>query len=89
MKATRIKALPGLNNYSYEVVLFKVEPPIDGHDFVVSVEGGSPYFCRPETRLYPSNNNGALDPTKELSALHGKMSHTEVFRQIGYEVEPS
>lgn len=68
--------------------LYHVEPPLDGYDYVI-VSAVPSWFdtMRPETYIFPANENGEEINMSELSgSFKGDMDHARALRGAGYEV---
>lgn len=72
--------LRGLNSTQN---LYKMEPPLDGHEYVVSSYG---VFVE-ETFLIPADRDGNITRWTELEgSFYGSYSHEEALRGAGYAV---
>lgn len=66
--------------------LYKCEPPIDGHKYVVASSVVA-MFSGPETYLFPATAKGEIKEWVELSpSQRGTLSAKKVFKDAGYEV---
>ena len=86
MKATKIKDLPTSKTGAIQV-LFKMEPPLEGNEFVV-VSGVSVPYSGPETYIFPADEEGIIIDFGELDgSFRGAIDINEALRGVGYEVE--
>lgn len=79
-----IKVLP---NFSGTAHLFRMKPPLEGHEYVVGSAVVAPY-TGPETYLFPSDETGKVTDWGELDASQrGTLDIEGVLGAAGYEVE--
>lgn len=82
--ATFIKKL---DKWTGEARLYKLQPPLDGHIFVV-VSATAAMFTGPETYIFPSDKLGEYIDFSEIGASQrGTLSHEKVLLESGYEVK--
>jgi hypothetical protein len=67
--------------------LYHLDPPLDGHEYVVSSAIVVPY-SGPETYVFPANSDGAITNWTELScSARGELDPEAAIRRAGYEIE--
>lgn len=91
--ATLIKRL---HSWRGDAALYRVEPPLDGNDYVVvsAVDlalrfptYGDPRPMQIETYIFAADENGKVEDYGELSgSMKGTLDHTEALLDAGYEV---
>ena len=91
--ATLIKRLP---SWQGDAALYRMEPPLDGNDYVVvsAVDlalrfptYGDPRPMQIETYIFAADESGEVEDYGELSgSLKGTLDHAEALRAAGYEV---
>lgn len=89
MKATLIKKI---ERFPGRASLYRLEPPLedgeDRHGLVIASAANCPITGRPETYLFPANEDGEVTDWCELGGSQkGTLSHGDVFADIGYEIE--
>lgn len=86
MLATERKQLDGMRG---DARLYEMSPPLEGHTFVV-VSAVIAMFSGPETYIFPANEKGEIEDWGELEgSQRGTLSHSDVLRELGYEVANS
>lgn len=85
MKATLIKSR--LTGFTGEASLYRLEPPLDGHEYVVVSATVVPY-SGPETYVFAASDEGEISDWGELEGSYrGGLSIDEALRGAGYEVQ--
>ena len=85
MKAILVKDI--LKGFTRHAALYRMEPPLDGHGFVIA-SAASPTPAGPETYLFPADAEGdVVSWTKMDGSYRGGLSHAEAFAGVGYSIE--
>ncbi len=89
--------IKSLDNFRGEAVLFRVEPPLEGHDYVVvsainlePFEGMEHYahLSRPETYIFGARPDGVVLDWCELpGSFKDAMDISRALAQAGYEIK--
>jgi hypothetical protein len=66
-------------------VLYKLDPPLDGHVYVVA-SGVDAMFSGPETLIFPANKNGDVVDWGEIGGSRGFMNPNAAIQDEGYEI---
>lgn len=80
-KAVLVKVLP--QSESTSARLYKLDPPLYGHEYVVSV---STIVDRLMVGIYPSDKDGHADWGEVLLSQPGTINHESALRAADYEV---
>lgn len=87
MKAVKIR---DLEDYKGHAALYRCEPPLDGHEYVVvsKVNNMTYGFRIHETYAFPADESGEVTDWEELDcSRRGEHSHADVLANAGYTVE--
>lgn len=88
MKAEYIKHVDGWVN---DARLFKVDPPLQGNDFVIVSSSHNPKWITDPARtiIFPADENGFCFSYCPISinAAPKEQSHKAALKKIGYELE--
>lgn len=76
-------------NFEGQAFLYKLEPPLGNHQFVVVSAVDAPFdTARPETYIFPADEDGNVIDWGELEGSYqGGKDHQEALKGAGYEVE--
>jgi hypothetical protein len=78
--AHKIKSLDGSRG---EAILFRMEPPLDGHEYVVVTD-----MFIPETYIFGADPDGTVLDWCELpGSFQGAMDIPRALAQAGYEIK--
>lgn len=84
-KATKIKDLSIHNPFLVKQSLYKLNPPLDGKDFVVVSASSS--FINEEVYIFPSNETGKILSFIELEGSYkGGLDHEKALNNMGYSL---
>jgi hypothetical protein len=85
MKAILVKNI--LKGFARHAALYRMEPPLDGHGFVIA-SATSLTPTGPETYLFPADaEGGVVSWAKMDGSYRGGLSHAEAFAGAGYSIE--
>jgi len=74
-----------LDNFTGDARLYKLDPPMDGNQYVV-VSATIVPFSGPETCIFPSNEDGKVTSWGELyGSFRGGLDHQQALENAGYE----
>ena len=86
MKAILVK--DNLKGFTGHAALYRMEPPLDGHDFVIA-SASILVPTGPETYLFPADAEGNVVSWLEMDGSYrGGLSHAKAFAGVGYSIEP-
>ncbi len=78
-----------LDGFKGEAKLFRMDPPLEGHKFVVA-SAVIALFSGPETYLFPADADGKVTDWIELEgSASGTQDHEEAIRNAGYKIAKS
>jgi len=81
--ATWVKRLDRFNGHA---ALYKLDPPFDGHEFVV-VSDVDVMFSGPETYIFPATASGEVTDWIELAgSFRGGRDHARALSGAGYRL---
>lgn len=87
MKAILVK--DNLQNFNGHAALYRMEPPLDGHEFVIA-SASKAMFTGPETYIFPADADGEVVSWAEMEGSYrGGLSHAKAFAGAGYSIEQS
>ena len=85
MKAILVK--DNLRNFTGHAALYRMEPPLDGREFVIA-SAANALYSGPETYLFPADADGRVIDWNEIEGSYrGGLSHAKAFASVGYSVE--
>lgn len=77
----------GLPNFSGRAHLYRCDPPLEGHEYVVVSAVVVRWTGEPETCIFPGNEKGAVTSWDELDgSFQGGCDHERALRNAGYAV---
>lgn len=91
--ATKIKKMNpdrGVAMYRPDQALYKLNPPLEGHTYVVvsSIISTVLHPIGPETYIFASNKDGKITNFSELKgSIRGFCSHEKALKKAGYKIE--
>lgn len=72
-----------------EQILFRMEPPYLGHEYIVASAANVPYSGA-EVYLFPADRDGEITDWVNLDGSErGTLNIDRVLHKIGYEIEPA
>lgn len=84
MQATLIK--DNLPEFNGSAALYKLDPPLDGNEFVIISAAEVPY-TGPETYIFPASEDGQIAEWMELDgSFRGGLDHAEALAGAGYKI---
>ena len=79
-----VKSLIG---FSGEARLYRCDPPMEGHEYVVVSATGTFYGVGPETYIFPGDANGEVTDWGELDgSFRGGFNHEQALSNAGYDI---
>lgn len=83
-KATFLMSLK--EGWAGDARLYRIEPPLDGHDWViVSVVKGS-ILSGPEAAIFACDENGDVMPSFKSLGDGPRMDHAQILEEAGYSI---
>ena len=80
-RATWLRDLP---DHTGQAALYRLDPPLDGHDHVI-VSSAVVLLVGPETVVFPADAEGRVLYAKRLlGSSQGTLSHTDALSLAGY-----
>lgn len=80
MKATAI------SDINARQVTWRCEPPLEGHEYVVSSNSHISSIVPPETYIFPADKDGKITDWGELDgSFKGDYDHVQALKNAGYE----
>lgn len=87
MKATLLKANLTTGRADADRALYRLDPPLDGHELVIVSAVPHVFGGPPETYIFPGNEDGEVTDWVELEgSFRGAMDHARALAGAGYTV---
>lgn len=81
---TMSKFVTKIKDVDSSKILWKAEPPLDGHEYVITSAMDVEY-SGPETYVFASDKHGEITDWCELrGSFRGELNHKKCFANIGY-----
>ena len=81
---TMSKFVTKIKDVNNRQVLWKAEPPLDGHEYIVTSQSNV-MFTGAETYIFPADKDGKIIDYGGLrGSYRGELNHKKCFASIGY-----
>ena len=67
-------------------LLVKLEPPYEGHEYVVASASNKPFLSRPEVLVFPAMEDGTILDWMELAGCRDTLEHALPLMDMGYSL---